>query len=195
VVHTAQRIGIFGGTFDPIHVGHMVAALEARHQLRLDRVLLVVARDPWQKHGRVVASAESRWEMVTAATEGIVGLEASAIELERPGPTYTIDTVEQLAAPDRELFLILGADAAARLEGWHRAEDLCAAVTVATVGRTSDAADALGSGWTRASVSMPRLDISSTDVRARVARGAPIDFLVPAGVILVIRERHLYTPM
>ena len=104
----AERIGILGGTFDPVHVGHLMDASAARHQLGLDRVLVVVARDPWQKRDRVIAPAEVRYEMVVAALDGVEGLEASRIELDRDGPTYTIDTVEQLAAPDRELFLIVG---------------------------------------------------------------------------------------
>ena len=95
-----------------MHVGHLVAAMEARFQLELDRVLFVVARDPWQKRGRVVAPAAARFEMVAAAIEGVDGFEASTIELDRPGPTYTIDTVIELAAADRDLFLIVGADAA-----------------------------------------------------------------------------------
>ena len=97
-----------GGTFDPVHVAHLAAAAAARHQLGLDRVLLVVAGDPWQKHGTVVAPADARYEMVAAAIDGVDGLEASRLEIDRPGLTYTIDTVEQLQPPDRELFLIVG---------------------------------------------------------------------------------------
>src|SRR5438309_566525 len=115
-----ERIGILGGTFDPVHVGHLIDACAARHQLALDRVLVVVARDPWQKHGRVVAPAEQRFEMLAAAIDGAVGLEASRIELERDGPTYTIDTVEQLSEPGRELVLVMGSDVAGSLDSWHR---------------------------------------------------------------------------
>src|SRR5450755_994923 len=96
-----ERIGILGGTFDPVHVGHLMDASAARHQLGLDRVLVVVARDPWQKRDRVIAPAEVRYEMVVAALDGVDGLEASRIELERDGATYTIDTVEELEAPNR----------------------------------------------------------------------------------------------
>ena len=90
----SEKIGILGGTFDPVHVGHLMDAGAARHQLGLDRVLVVPARDPWQKQGRVIAPAEQRLEMLVAALDGVDGLEASRIELDRDGPTYTIDTVE-----------------------------------------------------------------------------------------------------
>jgi nicotinate-nucleotide adenylyltransferase len=194
VAEVTERLGIFGGTFDPVHVGHLVAALEARDQLTLDRVMLVVAGDPWQKQGRVVASAEARLEMVQAAIDGVAGLEASRLEIDRRGSTFTIDTVEHLAANGRELFLIVGADVASRLDGWHRADELRALVTVAIVRRATEIATAHLEGWRHVGVSMVRLDVSSTELRDRVARGAPLDFLVPAGAIRVIRERRLYTP-
>lgn len=185
-------MGILGGTFDPVHVGHLVAALEARCALALDRVLLVVAGDPWQKQGEVVAPAEDRIAMVAAALEGVAGLEASRIELDRPGPTYTIETVEALQKPGRDLFLIVGSDAAAGLPTWHRAADLRAVVTLAIVDRGDQPADP-GPGWRVERVGMPRLDISSTDLRARLAQGRPVDFLVPSAAVRVMSERGLYT--
>jgi nicotinate-nucleotide adenylyltransferase len=203
VTPAPERVGLFGGTFDPVHVGHVVAAAEARHQLQLDRVLLVVAADPWQKRGRVIASAQDRLAMVRAAVDGIEGLEASRIEIDRAGETFSIDTVEQLAhtpdgGPDRSLFLVVGADVAARLESWHRVDELRRAVTLAVVGREDELAHdtsvAATAGWNVQPVSMPRLDISSTDIRRRIAQGAPIDGLVPPGVIRVMRDRRLYTP-
>ena len=103
-----ERLGVFGGTFDPVHVGHLVAAVEARYQLDLDRVLFVVAGDPWQKRGQVVAPADARFAMVAGAIADVDGFEASTIELDRSGPTYTIDTVADLAAAHRDLFLIVG---------------------------------------------------------------------------------------
>jgi nicotinate-nucleotide adenylyltransferase len=189
-----ERLGVLGGTFDPVHIAHLVAAMEARDQLALDRVLLVVARDPWQKAGQVVAPAEVRFEMVAAAVDGVAGLEASRVELDRPGPTYTIDTVVELEAPQRELFLVLGSDAASRLETWKRAPELRERVTLALVcrGAEDDCDDRLD-GWRVVSVAMPLLDVSSTDIRARVAAGRPIDFLVPAPAVRVLREHHLYT--
>jgi nicotinate-nucleotide adenylyltransferase len=144
----------------------------------------------------VVAPAVARLEMVRAAIDGVAGLEVSAVEVEREGPTYAIDTVEVLAAAGRELFLIIGADAAARLDTWHRVDDLRALCTVAVVGRAGDGADLPDSvrDWRYVEVSMPRLDISSTALRERVARGAAIDFFVPPGAVRVIRDRRLYTP-
>ena len=189
-----ERLGVFGGTFDPVHVGHLVAAVEARYQLDLDRVLFVVARDPWQKRGQVVAPADARFAMVAAAVAGVDGFEASTLELDRSGPTYTIDTVADLAAAHRDLFLIVGADAAAGLDTWKRAESLRDAVTVAVLARATDTALEPLIGWDVRPVTMPRIDVSSTALRDRLARGAPVDFLVPPGAIRVIRERRLYTP-
>lgn len=187
-----EQLGILGGTFDPVHVGHLVAATEARHQLGLDRVLLVAARDPWQKRGEVVAPADARDEMLSAAIEGVDGLEVSRVELDRPGPTYTIDTIDALAAGHRALTLVVGSDVASRLGTWHRVEEIRARVTLAIVRREEDDPVA-PAGWEVRHVTMPRLDISSSDIRARVARGAPIDFLVPAAAVRVLRARHLYT--
>src|SRR3954452_23272754 len=112
------RLGVFGGTFDPVHNGHLVAATGARHALRLDRVLMVPAGDPWQKRDQDLAPAEDRLAMLRAAVDGVEGLEVDLVELERSGPSYTADTIEDLrrAHPDDELFLILGADAAADLD-------------------------------------------------------------------------------
>ncbi len=191
---TRERLGVFGGTFDPVHVGHLVGAVEARYQLDLDRVLFVVARDPWQKRGQVVAPADARFAMVAAAVAGVDGFEASTLELDRSGPTYTIDTVADLAAAHRDLFLIVGADAAAGLDTWKRAESLREAVTVAVLARATDTALEPLIGWDVRPVTMPRIDVSSTALRDRLARGAPVDFLVPPGAIRVIRERRLYTP-
>jgi nicotinate-nucleotide adenylyltransferase len=187
----AERLGIFGGTFDPVHVGHLVAALEARTQLQLDRVLLIVAGDPWQKQGDVIAPAAARFEMVAASVEGVDGLEASRLEVDRTGPTYTVETVAELTAPGRDLFLVVGSDVASRLSTWHRAEDLRRAVTLGVVTRSGEPRPDLD-GWQTAFVSMPRLDISSTDLRTRLTRDLPVDFLVPAAALRVIRDQDLY---
>ena len=192
-----ERLGILGGTFDPVHVGHLVAATEARHQLALDRVLLVVAADPWQKHGGVAAGAEDRYDMVVAAIEGVDGLEPSRLEIERGGPSYTIDTVCALAGPDRSLYLIVGVDVAQQIDTWRNVDELRAAVTLAVVTR-ADAGGEVATpnldGWKIAPVTMPRLDVSSTDIRTRLRTGAPVDYLVPRGAVRVMRERRLYTP-
>lgn len=187
-----ERWGIVGGTFDPVHIAHIGAACEARAQCGLDRVLLVVAGDPWQKHGRVVAPAADRYEMVAAAVADTDGLEASRLELDRAGSTYTIDTVEQLQSPGRELVLVVGADVAVSLETWHRSDELRAAVTLAIVDRPG-AVTAAPPGWRAVPISMPALDVSSSDLRQRIAAGAPVDYLIPAGALRVIRERGLYT--
>lgn len=191
---------MFGGTFDPVHVGHVVAASEARWALGLDRVLLVVAADPWQKRGDVVAPAADRLDLVRAAVDGIAGLEASDVEVARGGPSVTADTLEALGAPDRDLVLILGADAAAGLGTWRRAGDLPGLATLAVVERAVDGripdpscGPVVDPAWTVERVAIPRLDVSSTDVRARVASGRPIDGLVPPAVAELIRARGLYT--
>jgi nicotinate-nucleotide adenylyltransferase len=189
-----ERLGLFGGTFDPVHIAHLAAAVEAQAALALDRTLLVVAPDPWQKHGEVVAPAELRYEMVEAAVADLPGLEASRIELDRRGPTYTVDTVEALASDGtkRDVFLIVGADVANSIHTWHRAADLRAMVTLAVVTRDSNA-HVVPEGWRVEHVAMPRLDVSSTDVRDRVASGRPIEVLVPSAAVRVIRAHGLYT--
>jgi nicotinate-nucleotide adenylyltransferase len=186
-----EKIGILGGTFDPVHVGHLMDAAAARHQLGLDRMLVVPARDPWQKHGSVIAPAEVRFEMLVAALDGAVGLEASRLELDRNGPTYTIDTVEELAAPGRELVLVMGSDVAATLQSWHRVDELRELVTLAIVDR-DDASLTDPEGWRVVRVTVPRMQLSSTDLRRRVAAGEPIDFLVPMPAVRVLRAYGLY---
>jgi nicotinate-nucleotide adenylyltransferase len=185
-----ERVGVLGGTFDPVHNAHLVAAVSARHELALDRVVLVVAGDPWQKRGTVVASAADRLAMARAAVDGLDGVEVSAVEVDRPGATYTIDTLRALSAADRDLFLIVGSDVAARLATWREADAVRAAATLVVVSREHETD---GNAKGDAAVDIPRLDIASSDLRDRVARGEPIDGLVPPAVVRVIRERHLYT--
>ncbi len=187
------RIGVLGGTFDPIHIAHLVVAVEVHHALALDRTILVVAGDPWQKRGAVGAPAADRLEMARAAVAGLDGIEVSALEVERPGPTYTVDTLRALAAPDRDLFLVVGADVAARMTSWHQAGELPDLAELVVVSRDGDIPGP-PPGWSGVHhVPVPRLDVSSTELRRRVAAGAPIDGLVPAGAVRVIRERRLYT--
>jgi nicotinate-nucleotide adenylyltransferase len=189
-----ERLGVFGGTFDPVHVGHVVVATESRAQLALDRVLLVVAGDPWQKRGNVVASAADRLALVAAAVDGVDGVEASAIEIERDAPSVTADTLEALTAPDRELFLVLGADAVANMGTWRRLEETRDLATVVVVERAGDAhSEPPGGGWRVQRVAIPRLDIASTDLRERLRSGRPIDGLVPPAVVRTIHTRGLYT--
>jgi len=190
-----ERVGVLGGTFDPVHVGHVVAAADTRAALGLDRVLMVVAGDPWQKRGAVIASAADRLALVEAAIESVHGVEASAIEVERDAPSVTYDTLEALAEPERELFLVLGADAARNMPTWQRLDETRDLATLVIVERTGDAhAEAPDSGWRVERVTIPRLDISSSELRARLAAGRPVDGLVPPAVIRAIAQRGLYTP-
>ncbi|HMG26285.1 MAG TPA: nicotinate-nucleotide adenylyltransferase [Acidimicrobiia bacterium] len=189
-----ERVGVLGGTFDPVHVGHVVAAADTRAALGLDRVLMVVAGDPWQKRGEVIAPAADRLALVAAAVDGVDGVEASAIEVQRGEPSVTYDTLVALAAPDRELFLVLGADAVRNMPTWRKLEETRDLATLVIVERAGDAhAEAPGRGWRVEHVTIPRLDIASRDLRARLAAGRPIDGLAPPAVMRAIAERGLYT--
>jgi nicotinate-nucleotide adenylyltransferase len=190
-----ERLGIFGGTFDPPHVGHLVLAVNARHELALDRLLLVVANDPWQKTSvRPLSTAEDRLALVQAAVGDVEGLEASALEIERGGTSYTADTLAALRAEDssRELFLVVGSDAAAGLPTWERVDEVrrLATIVVATRPGAEDGRPPPGWEWER--IETPRLEVSSTDLRARIADGRPLDYLLTPPVIACIHERRLY---
>jgi nicotinate-nucleotide adenylyltransferase len=191
---TGERLGIFGGTFDPPHVGHLVTAVNVRHELSLDRVLLVVADQPWQKVGsRDISAAEDRFAMVDAAVGDVDGLEASRIELDRGGMSYTADTLSELLAgdPTLDLYVILGSDAAVGLPGWERADEVRRLSTIVVVERPGgEGLPSLGRSWVR--VEVPRLEVSSTDLRARVIDGRPLDYLLSPAVIDTIERRGLY---
>ena len=186
----AERLGVFGGTFDPPHVGHLVVAVNVRHALELDRVLLVVANDPWQKRGtRTVSPARDRLAMVEAAVGDVDGLEASAIEIDRGGSSYTADTLAALRAvnPATELFLIVGTDAARGLPTWDRVDEVRDLATAVVVTRPDgddrpDTVEPLP-GWRWVEVQTPRLEVSSTDLRERVVDGRPLDYLLTPSVI------------
>jgi nicotinate-nucleotide adenylyltransferase len=190
-----RRIGIFGGTFDPPHVGHLVTAVNVRHALALDVVLLVVANDPWQKSGeRQVSPAADRLAMVDAAVGDVEGLEASDLELRRGGTSYTADTLAELrtAHPEAELFLVLGSDAAAGLPTWERADEVRTGATIVVVTRPGAEQGTPPEGWSWVSVETPRLEVSSTDLRARFTDGRPLDYLLTPAVIDCIEARGLY---
>jgi nicotinate-nucleotide adenylyltransferase len=183
----AKRVGIFGGTFDPVHVGHLVAAVNARHAAGLDEVHLVVANQPWQK-STVLTPADVRYEAVAAAVNGHEGLIASRVELDRGGPTYTADTLAVMGAPGIDLFLILGNDAAAGLSTWDRWEEVAASAEIIVVNRPGAPAPNLPPPWRTRSVEIPALDVSSTDLRARLIDGRPLDFLIPDAAVAVWRK-------
>ena len=189
------RIGVLGGTFDPPHFGHLAAALEVRHRLGLSRVLLVVANDPWQKSSRrPVTEARLRLEMVEAAVAGLDGLEASALEIDRGGESYTADTLAELRSrhPGAELLLVVGSDAAAGLDTWKRPDEIRELAGLLVVDRAGRPGWRPPAGWPAEVVEVPALDISSCDVRARFADGRPVEALVPPAVADVVRSRGLY---
>jgi nicotinate-nucleotide adenylyltransferase len=188
------RIGVFGGTFDPPHLGHLVTAVNVRHALHLDVVLFVVANVPWQKETqRAISAPEDRLALVEAAVEGVEGLEASSIELDRGGRSYTADTLSELSAkhPGAALFTVLGEDAAAALTTWERYGEVVQRSTLVVVERPGMPVELpAGIEWVR--VEVPHLEVSSTDLRARVADGRPLDFLLTPEVIALVRKRELY---
>ncbi|MDD9368757.1 MAG: nicotinate-nucleotide adenylyltransferase [Acidimicrobiales bacterium] len=190
-----ERLGIFGGTFDPPHVGHLVTAVNVRHELALDRVLLVVNDQPWQKLGtRTITPAADRFAMVEAAVGSVEGLEASRIEIDRGGMSYTADTLHALLddQPDRQLHVILGSDAAEGLPTWERADEVRALATIVVVERPGTAETEPPPGWSWVRVEVPRLEVSSTDLRARVADGRPLDYLLTPDVIDAVDALGLY---
>ena len=198
-----ERIGLFGGTFDPPHVGHVAALRAVSAALSLDRLLLVVANDPWQKSSsRAITPADDRFAMAQALAEGIPGVEASRMEIDRGGPSYTVTTVEALTAealasgkPAPQIYLVIGADLLADLGTWERADDLRALVTLAVVSRpptTTGRPGAAAPGWRLEWVDGPLVDVSSSAVRDVLERGGPVDELVPTAVMHCIRRRDLY---
>ena len=188
------RIGLFGGTFDPPHVGHLVTAVNVRHALNLDIVILMVANDPWQKTGsRDVTTAEDRFAMVEAAVSVVDGVVAGRDEIDRGGPSYTADTLMALAEkhPGAELFTIVGDDAAAGLTSWTRVEQVADYSQLVVVDRPGVAVELPKQfNWLR--VESPRLEVSSTDLRSRFSDGRPLDYLVTEPVLHVIEQRGLY---
>ena len=197
---STARVGVFGGTFDPPHLGHLVVATHARHLLGLSRVLWVVANDPWQKSvGHPPSPASVRLEMVQAALAELDGQDACGIEIERGGPSFTLDTVRDLterlgdvASGGPELVLIMGQDAAAGLPTWKGADELRDLVEIAVVGRPGFTDLAMPDGWRTRRVEVPMLEVSSTDLRDRFADGRPLDVIVQPAVVAVARHHGLY---
>lgn len=194
MVSVPLRIGLFGGTFDPPHVGHIAAAVNVRHALGLDRVLMMVASDPYQKSAvRTVTPADARLEMTRAACAGVPGLEVSDAEIVRGGQTFTFDTVRDIlsSAPDTDIFVIVGGDTAARVESWHRWHELAEIVHFVVIARSDDELSLPRSiDWIR--VDTPVIECSSTDLRRRLSDGKDTNHLLPRSVLDVIHARHLY---
>jgi nicotinate-nucleotide adenylyltransferase len=191
-----QRLGVMGGTFDPIHHGHLVAASEVGHFFGLDEVVFVPTGQPWQKEDRKVSASEDRYLMTVIATAANPRFSVSRIDIDRAGPTYTIDTLRDLRVErgdEAELFFITGADALAQIMSWQDVNELFALAHF--VGVTRPGHRLTGDGLPEDKVSLvevPALAISSTDCRHRVASGEPIWYLVPDGIVQYIAKRRLY---
>lgn len=189
------RIGIMGGTFDPVHHGHLVAASEVASLFSLDEVVFVPTGEPWQKVDRQVSAAEDRYLMTVIATASNPRFSVSRVDVDRGGPTYTIDTLRDLRAinPAAELFFITGADALQQILSWKNAQDMFALAHFVGVTRPGYVLD--DDGLPEGAVSLvevPALTISSSDCRDRRKRGMPVWYLVPDGVVQYIEKRHLY---
>jgi nicotinate-nucleotide adenylyltransferase len=189
------RLGVMGGTFDPIHHGHLVAASEVAHAFSLDEVVFVPTGQPEDKVG--ASPAEDRYLMTVIATASNPRFSVSRVDIDRPGPTYTIDTLRELhaARPDAgQLYFITGADALARIMSWRNVDELFSLAHF--VGCTRPGHRLTVTGLPEGKVSLieiPALTISSSDCRARVAKGEPIWYLVPDGIVQYIAKRGLYS--
>lgn len=187
------RIGVMGGTFDPIHHGHLVAASEVASHLGLDEVVFVPTGMPWQK--QKVSDSEHRYLMTVIATASNPDFTVSRVDIDRGGPTYTIDTLRDLRAqrPDADLFFITGADAVAQILSWRDHDELWNLAHFVAVSRPGHVLDTGGLPSEVVSrLEIPALAISSTDCRERVHRGDPVWYLVPDGVVQYISKHHLY---
>ncbi|WP_145906229.1 nicotinate-nucleotide adenylyltransferase [Kitasatospora viridis] len=190
-----RRLGVMGGTFDPIHHGHLVAASEVASAFHLDEVVFVPTGEPWQKSDRTVSPAEDRYLMTVIATAENPQFSVSRIDIDRGGPTYTVDTLRELRAqhPGADLFFITGADALSQILSWHDADELISLAHF--IGCTRPGHTLTDPGLPAGGVSLvevPALAISSTDCRMRVAKGEPVWYLVPDGVVRYIDKRALY---
>ncbi len=185
-----------GGTFDPIHNGHLVAASEVASRFLLDEVVFVPTGEPWQKESYAVSSAEDRYLMTVVATASNPTFQVSRVDIDRPGPTYTVDTLRELKGqygPKVQLFFITGADVLDRILSWKHPEQLFDLAHFVGVTRPGFAlSDAHLPDDSVSLIQVPAMAISSTDCRARVAAGAPVWYLVPDGVVQYIAKRHLY---
>jgi nicotinate-nucleotide adenylyltransferase len=195
------RIGILGGTFNPPHIGHLVCAQEAHLQLGLDQVMLIPARTPPHKPVQDEPGAEHRFELCRCAVDGDQRFVVSDLEIGRPGPSFTVDTLVELnrKAPENELFLIVGGDVAAGLPSWREPERVLSLARLAIAkrrgtarARVEEALHQVTGGDRAEFFPMPRIGVSSTLVRRRVALGQPIKYIVPDAVADYIARHHLY---
>lgn len=189
-----MRIGVMGGTFDPIHLGHLVAASESAHHFDLDQVVFVPTGAPWQKADRQVSPAEDRYLMTVIATAADPRFSVSRVDLDRAGLTYTVDTLRDLRAlhPEADLYFITGADALGDILSWRDADEVLAMAHFVGVSRPGHALLDPGRKGTVTLLEIPALAISSSDCRERVRRGEPITYLVPPGVESFVAKRGLY---
>lgn len=197
-----MRLGIYGGTFDPIHYGHLLLAERCREALRLDEVWFIPAGNPPHKQGRVTTPAKARAEMVEFAVSGFPEFRVSRMEMERGGPSYTVQTLELIRAsdPTREVFLLMGADSIAELVTWREPARILELSQVVAVNRAGESPDLSSlsdllqqTGRTVRTVEMPAMGVSASEIRSRVARQFSIRFLTPRPVEMYIRQHKLYT--
>lgn len=191
-----ERLGVFGGTFDPPHIGHLAAARAASRAADLDRVVFVPAGHPWQKEGRAVSAAEDRYRMTALAIGDDADFVASRVEIDRGGPSFTVDTLEAMAveAPDRELVLVLGADAAAGIGTWHRPERICELAELAVVNRPGVEMSPPYGRCRVIEVVMDPVDVSATELRRRLGAGLDVSAMLPVAVAEYASARGLYGP-
>ena len=196
-----RRVGVFGGTFDPVHNGHLAIAEYVRRDLALDELLFVPAARPWMKSARAYASAEDRLAMIEMAIAERAGLRVSGVDVERPGPTYTVDTIRDLRrklGSSAVLYFVVGADTLAEIDRWRDPDAIfreCRVVAVARRGHPSPAQlPPEHPGRSALSVDGPVVDVSATEIRQRICRGEPVDSMVPPEVERFIHERGLYRP-
>ncbi|WBL20688.1 nicotinate-nucleotide adenylyltransferase [Citricoccus sp. NR2] len=185
-----------GGTFDPIHHGHLVAASEVASEFDLDEVVFVPTGEPWQKSGQQVSAAEHRYLMTVIATAANPRFTVSRVDIDRPGPTYTADTLRDLAQlrPDAELFFITGADAMEQIMTWKDVDRIWDLAHFVGVTRPGHELNDFGRKTDISLMEIPAMAISSTDCRRRVEAGKPVWYLVPDGVVQYIGKYGLYTP-
>ena len=189
-----MKIGIFGGTFDPPHNGHLIAAQDACEALRLDRLLFIPAGNPSHKRDQTISPAAIRLEMLQAAVAGDARFEVSDIELRRAGFSYTADTLRQLkdVYGGAEFYLLLGADQVRDLPTWYEPEEVARLARIVLISRLGVDAVPQVESMISTTVRITRIDVSASDIRQRVAEGRSIRYLVPAAVETIIRERGLY---